>query len=132
VGTDEDTPHNPTKMFPMLAAPLARRGIQLTYGRTPADAIDPARLKYYDAVMLYGDGLSLTAAQQQALTAFVEAGHGLIALHAVGDLPLVGANSPPRSSSPSTRSYKGCNQSRRGKNRSRKSRQAIGPSSWSA
>src|SRR5947207_5802542 len=91
VGTDEETPHNPTKMFPLLAAPLARRGIQLTYGRTPAEALDPAKLEYYDAVMIYGDRVSLTAAQQQALTAFVGAGHGLIALHAIGDLPLVGA-----------------------------------------
>jgi hypothetical protein len=34
VGADEESPHNPAKMFPLLAAPLARRGIQLTYGRT--------------------------------------------------------------------------------------------------
>ena len=40
LGTDEETPHNPAKMFPLLAAPLARRGIQLTYGRTPAEALD--------------------------------------------------------------------------------------------
>ncbi len=99
VGTDEETPHNPTKMFPLLAAPLARRGIQLTYGRTPAEALDPARLEYYDAVLLYGDRLSLTAAQQKALTAFVDAGHGLIALHAVGDLPLVGAGVQPQGGS---------------------------------
>src|SRR5689334_12496318 len=55
IGSDEETPHNPTKMFPLLAAPLARRGIQLTYGRTLAEALDPAKLEYYDAVMIYGD-----------------------------------------------------------------------------
>ena len=91
VGTDEDTPHNPSKMFPLLAAPLARRGIQLTYGRTPADALDPARLEYYDAVMISGDRLALTPAQEKALSAFVDAGHGIVALHSVGDLSLVGA-----------------------------------------
>src|SRR5438067_243079 len=31
LGMDEERPHNPARMFPHLAAPLARRGIQLTY-----------------------------------------------------------------------------------------------------
>src|SRR4051812_49335610 len=31
LGQAEEQPHNPVKMFPLLAAPLARRGIQLTY-----------------------------------------------------------------------------------------------------
>jgi putative membrane-bound dehydrogenase-like protein len=91
VGTDEETPHNPTKMFPLLAAPLARRGIQLTFGHTALESLDPAKLEYYDAVMIYGDRLSLTPAQGQALTAFVEAGHGLVALHGIGDVPFIGA-----------------------------------------
>ena len=91
IGADEETPHNPTKMFPLLAAPLARRGIQMTYGRTALEPFDAAKLEYYDAVMIYGDQLSLTPAQQKSLTAFVDSGHGLVALHAVGDLSLVGA-----------------------------------------
>lgn len=91
IGTDEETPHNPAKMFPLLAAPLARRGIQLTYGRTIAEALDPAKLEYYDAVMIYGDRIALTPAQAKTLTAFVDGGHGLVALHGVGDLPMVGA-----------------------------------------
>ena len=91
IGSDEETPHNPTKMFPLLAAPLARRGIQLTYGRTVGEALDPAKLEYYDAVMIYGDRIALTPAQTKALTAFVDGGHGLVALHGVGDLPMVGA-----------------------------------------
>jgi len=96
VTADEDTPHNPAKMFPLLAAPLARRGIQLTFSQTALEAFDPAKLQYYDAVLIYGDKLSLTPAQQKALTAFVEGGHGLIALHAVGDVPLVGAKLMPQ------------------------------------
>ena len=44
LGQDEVQPHNPAKMFPLLAAPLARRGIQLTYAATPAEALTPARL----------------------------------------------------------------------------------------
>ena len=95
IGADQETPHNPTKMFPLLAAPLARRGIQMTYARTALEPLDPAKLEYYDAVMIYGDQLSLTPAQQKALTAFVDSGHGLVALHAVGDLSLVGARLLP-------------------------------------
>ena len=96
VGADEETPHNPTKMFPLLAAPLARRGIQLTYGRTALESLDAAKLSYYDAVMIYGDQLALTPAQEKALTAFVDSGHGLIALHAVGDVSLIGARLMPQ------------------------------------
>jgi putative membrane-bound dehydrogenase-like protein len=96
VGTDEDTPHNPSKMFPLLAAPLARRGIQLTYGRTPAEALDPAKLEYYDAVMIYGDRLALAPGQEKALGAFVDAGRGIVALHAAGDLAIVGAKLQPQ------------------------------------
>jgi len=70
LGTDEETPHNPSKMFPLLAAPLARRGIQLTYGGTPTETLEAAKLGYYDAVMIYGDRVSLNATQQQALDAF--------------------------------------------------------------
>lgn len=91
VGSDEETPHNPTKMFPLLAAPLARRGIQLTYARTPGDAFDSGKLEYYDAVMIYGDRVTLSAAQQKALTTFVSTGHGLVALHSVGDVGAIDA-----------------------------------------
>ena len=96
LGTDEDAPHNPAKMFPLLAAPLARRGIQITYGRTPTEALDAAKLAYYDAVMIYGDRLALTPAQEKVLSGFVDEGHGVVALHAVGDLALVGARLQPQ------------------------------------
>src|SRR5687768_8299836 len=53
LGHDQESPHNPARMFPLLAAPLARRGIQLTYLSTPADALTAGRLGHYDAVMLF-------------------------------------------------------------------------------
>ena len=81
LGQDEDQPHNPAKMFPLLAAPMARRGIQLTYAATPAEALTSGRLGYYDALMIYGDQEKLAPAEQQALIQFVESGRGLIALH---------------------------------------------------
>ena len=45
LGQDEEQPHNPAKMFPLLAAPLARRGIQLTYAATPAEALDAGKAR---------------------------------------------------------------------------------------
>jgi len=87
---EEQTPHDPVKMITAIAPVLARRGIQLTYA-TKLEAIEPARLAYYDAVVVYGDKLALTPAQEKAVTDFVDAGHGLVALHAAGELPLVGA-----------------------------------------
>ena len=41
LGMDQERPHNPAKMFPYLAGPLARRGIQLTYVADQASALDP-------------------------------------------------------------------------------------------
>jgi putative membrane-bound dehydrogenase-like protein len=81
LGQDEERPHNPARMFPYLAAPLARRGIQLTYVADQARALDPDTLKYYDALMIYGNQTNLTPAQEAALVGFVEGGKGLIALH---------------------------------------------------
>lgn len=85
VGQEGDTPHNPAKMFPLLAAPLARRGIQLTYVGTPAEGLAATKLAYYDAVMLYGNHAAITPEQEKALLEFVEGGHGLIALHSASD-----------------------------------------------
>ncbi len=78
---DQDRPHNPAKMFPYLAGPFARLGIQLTYVATPAEALDAKRLGYYDALMIYGNQIELSPAQESALMAFVEGGKGLVALH---------------------------------------------------
>src|SRR5213078_1343557 len=88
---EEETPHDPVKMLAAIAPVLARRGIQLTYATKLLEGLEPAKLAYYDAVAVYGDTLTLTGAQEKALTDFVEAGHGLIALHSAGELPLVGA-----------------------------------------
>ena len=81
LGQNQERPHNPAKMFPILAAPFARKGIQLTYAATPADALDAARLAHYDALMIYGNHTTLTPDQENALIDFVEGGKALIALH---------------------------------------------------
>ncbi len=51
-----DRPHHPSgTLLPLLAAPLARRGIQITHVYTPEEALDPAMLKHYDALMIYAN-----------------------------------------------------------------------------
>ncbi len=67
LGMDEERPHNPARMFPHLAAPLARLGVQLTYVADQAQALDPEKLKYYDVLMIYGNQTALTPAQETAL-----------------------------------------------------------------
>jgi putative membrane-bound dehydrogenase-like protein len=81
LGQDKGPSHDPESMFPLLASPLARQGIQLTYVRTPEEAFDPARLRYYDALMIYGNHTTLAPAQEKVLLDFVEGGKGLIAIH---------------------------------------------------
>jgi uncharacterized protein len=77
-----DRTHHPSgTLLPLLAAPLARRGIQITHVYTPEEALDPATLKHYDALMIYANHKTITPAQEQALVDFVEGGKGLIAIH---------------------------------------------------
>ena len=68
-------------LMPILAAPLARKGIQLTHVATPEEALRPEVLAHYDALMIYANHKTLTPAQEQALVSFVEGGKGLLALH---------------------------------------------------
>jgi len=93
------SPHHPSMaLMPILAAPLARKGIQMTHVTSPEEALRPEVLAHYDALMIYANHKTLTAAQEQALVSFVEGGKGLIALHSASAMftespryiPLVG------------------------------------------
>ena len=75
------THHPSMALMPILAAPLASKGIQLTHVATPDEALRPEVLAHYDALMIYANHKTLTAEQEQALVSFVEGGKGLIALH---------------------------------------------------
>ena len=121
------THHPSMALMPILAAPLARKGIQLTHVATPDEALRPEVLAHYDALMIYANHKTLTAAQEQALVSFVEGGKGLIALHCASAMftearalhsagrrrvqhATAPASSAPRSSRPTIRS---CADSRR-------------------
>ncbi|MCC6988003.1 MAG: ThuA domain-containing protein, partial [Acidobacteria bacterium] len=77
----EQRNHNSHTLFPLLAAPLARMGIQMTHANTPAEALVADRLHYYDGIVIYGNHMQITPEQEQALVSFVEGGKGLIAIH---------------------------------------------------
>ncbi|MPZ21021.1 MAG: dehydrogenase [Luteitalea sp.] len=68
-------------MFTSLTAPLARRGIQLTHVATLEEALTPAKVTHYDALMVYGEQPALTPEQEKVLLDFVEGGKGLLAVH---------------------------------------------------
>ncbi len=74
--------HHPSStLLPLLAAPLARRGIQLTYVMTPEEALTPEKLRHYDALMIYANHKTITPDQEKALLDFVEGGKGVVAIH---------------------------------------------------
>ena len=75
----EQQPHPAGAVFQLLAAPLARRGIQLSPAFTPAALAD--RLSYYDGLILYGNQTALAPDQEKALIDFVEGGKGVVAIH---------------------------------------------------
>ncbi|HXW08001.1 MAG TPA: PVC-type heme-binding CxxCH protein [Vicinamibacterales bacterium] len=86
LGHEQERPHSSAAVYSPLAAPLARRGIQLTHVATPEAAFLPERLHEYDALMIYGNHQALTPAQEQTLLAFVEGGKGLVAVHSASDM----------------------------------------------
>ncbi len=73
--------HNSAAYFPMLAAPLALDGIQLTYEDDPALALTPERLQHYDALLIYANHERITPAQEKALLDFVASGKGFVPIH---------------------------------------------------
>ena len=81
LGEEQAPAHASPALYPLLAAPLARRGIQLTHVLTPAEALTAEKLAHYDALMIYGNHTALTPEQEKTLLAFVEGGKGVIAIH---------------------------------------------------
>jgi uncharacterized protein len=81
LGHDQAPTHGSPALYQLLAAPLARRGVQLTHVATPAEALVASRLAHYDALMIYGDHDTLTPEQERTLIDFVEGGKGVVAIH---------------------------------------------------
>ncbi len=81
LGHDQERHHPSSTLLPLLSAPLARRGIQLTHVWTPEEALTPETLAHYDALMIYANHETLTPEQERALLDFVEGGKGVVAIH---------------------------------------------------
>ena len=80
LGHDRD--HHPSgKLLPLIAAPLARRGIQMTHVSTPEEALVASTLKHYDGLVLYANHETITPEQEQALVDFVEGGKAMVVIH---------------------------------------------------
>ena len=75
----DQPPHPAAAVFQSLAAPLARRGIQLTPTLSPTALTE--KLSYYDGLILYGNHTTLAPDQEKALIDFVESGKGVVAIH---------------------------------------------------
>ena len=81
LGHEQERHHPSATLLPLLAAPLARRGIQLTHVMTPEEALTSEKLAHYDALMIYANHKTLTPEQERALLEFVEGGKGVVAIH---------------------------------------------------
>jgi uncharacterized protein len=86
LGQDQPPPHSIAAMFALIAPQLSRHGIQLTPAFTPAQALTPEKLRYYDALLIYGNHTAITPAEEKALVDFVEGGKGLIAVHSASEM----------------------------------------------
>ncbi|HET7218403.1 MAG TPA: PVC-type heme-binding CxxCH protein, partial [Vicinamibacterales bacterium] len=85
LGQDQPA-HGAGAVFQSLAAPLARRGIQLTPVLTPAAALAADKLAFYDALVIYGNHTALAPDQEKALLDFVDGGKGVIAIHSAAEM----------------------------------------------
>jgi uncharacterized protein len=76
-----DAEHHPSNKYaPILAAALAKDGINFSYTTNPND-LNPQNLAKYDAVLLYANRDSATPAQAKALLDFVQSGKGFLPIH---------------------------------------------------
>jgi len=72
--------HKPADRFKQIKPVLAARGIELTYTED-VNALNPAQLGGYDALVIYANHTSISPAQEKALLDYVASGHGFVPLH---------------------------------------------------
>ena len=72
--------HEPLERCRDIYSWLGKRGIDITYTDDLGD-LNPQTLGRYDVLLLYANWTTVSPAQERALVDFVEAGHGLAAIH---------------------------------------------------
>ena len=76
--------HDPITRYRTIKRNLGTEGIDFTYSEDPAEALHPATLAKYDAVLMYGNwaqGGSMPADQLKALTSYVDGGGAFLPIH---------------------------------------------------
>ena len=121
--------------MPPLVSALARRGIQLIPAAIGGrGAVAAGTLPHYDALLIYGD-LTLTPEQQKAVSAFVDGGKGVLAVHSpalVGQVGIAAGRAPAVAGAGDRRDRAGrrirsCEASRRSRRRMRDPRRRRPP-----
>ncbi|MEX2529996.1 MAG: PVC-type heme-binding CxxCH protein [Gemmatimonadota bacterium] len=80
----DDGDHLPSERLRDVARPFLDRGIELHYTEDLDDLIE--RLAQYRVLLLYGDHADMASTQEEALTAWVETGGGLVAVHSASGI----------------------------------------------
>lgn len=73
--------HDPITRYRILKKALGVAGINFTYSESLEEALTPAFLEQFDAVLLYANWKSISADQEKALLDYVAAGHGFLPIH---------------------------------------------------
>lgn len=73
--------HDPITRYRMLKRATGTAGINLTYSESLEQALTPAFLAQFDAVLLYGNWPRIEPEQERALLGYVESGRGFIPVH---------------------------------------------------
>jgi putative membrane-bound dehydrogenase-like protein len=72
--------HQPAARFADLTAPMAERGIALTYTER-LDDLTPANLARYDVLLVYANIEQVSAEQEKAILDYVAGGKGFVPVH---------------------------------------------------
>src|SRR5262245_41883549 len=72
--------HDPAARADEAYGPLARAGIAMDFSFERSD-LRPELLQRYDALVIYANHDEIAPSEEKALVDYVEAGHGLVALH---------------------------------------------------
>jgi putative membrane-bound dehydrogenase-like protein len=81
----EEGEHSTQRATSLFVPALAKEGINVSWADDVAD-LTPSNLGKYDLLMVYGDFETITPAEESAVEAYVNGGHGLVAIHSAADM----------------------------------------------
>ncbi|HEX4000391.1 MAG TPA: PVC-type heme-binding CxxCH protein [Pirellulales bacterium] len=77
--------HRPEVFAKVISAALGPMGIDLTFTQNIHD-LNADKLNHFDCLAIYGDSGDLPPAEERAMIDYVEAGHGLVAVHCASNI----------------------------------------------